>query len=247
MQTHQTPEAGQQPKNRMPPMSLRDILERDPESKMESELVSRFAAEIMKSLQAKGFVMHRNVNALLRRGWGDLIVRRESPQRLTKALVGGADIELSFGGTFGEKYLNSAVWNSTTRPETLRWAIQEGFSSAGGLFMVEAFDPHGQDIVVEKIDNPIKTLKVGDEMIDRTTYRATSGKIHPEDLRFVLMGVVATRFPREQMTDEEIERLEEFEIEMAEWKENPQGKKRPDPVFVVRGFTSDQLEQAKAA
>lgn len=228
-------------------MSLEDILERDPKLKMGPELVSRFATEIIESLQDKGLVMHTDVNALYKRPWGDLIVRRESPQRLTKALVGDEDIELSFGGTFGEKFLNSAVWNPATRPETLRWAIQEGFSKAGGLFMVEAFDPHGHDIVIEKIDNLIKTLNVGGEVIDRTTYRATSGKIHPEDLRFVLMGVVATRFPREQMTDEEIERLEEFEDEMEEWEENLRGSKRPDPVFVLRGFTFDQSEQAEAA
>lgn len=228
-------------------MTLDEILARDPELKMGSELVSRFAAEIIESLKERGLVMHTDVNALYKRPWGDLIVRRESPQRLTKALVNDADIELSFGGTFGEKFLNTAVWNPSTNPETLRWAIREGFSKAGGLFMVEAFDPHGRDIRVEKIDNPIRTLRVGDEIVDRTTYRATSGKIHPEDLRFVLMGVVATRFPKEQMTQEEQERLEEYEAELEEWEENPRLGKRPDPVFVLRGFTFDRYEQAKAA
>lgn len=228
-------------------MSLEDILERDPELKMGPELVSRFATEIIEAFQEKGLTMHTDVNAVYKRPWGTLMVRRESPQRLVEALVDEEDVELSFGGTFGEKYLNSAVWDPTMTPETLRWAIQEGFSKGGGLFMVEAFDPKGRDLLVEQIDNPIKQLKVGDEVIDRTTYRATSGKIHPEDMRFVLMGVVASRFPRDQMTDEEIDRLEAYEVEMEEWGENPKRNTRPDPVFVLRAFTFDRENLQEAA
>ena len=246
MSTKQTPEGGQWPIGELQ-MSLEDILERDPMLKMGPELVRRFATEIIESLQEKGFAMHTDVNALFKRPWGDLMVRRESPQRLTKALVEDKDIQLSFGGTFGEKFLNSAIWRSDLRPETLRWAVQEGCSRAGGLWMVEAFDPNGRDIKIEKIDNPVKSLDTGHEIIDRTTYRATSGKIHPEDLRFVLMGVVATRFPKEQMTEEELERLENYEIELEEWEENARRGIRPDPVFIKRGFTFDRSKQAEAA
>lgn len=113
--------------------------------------------------------------------------------------------------------------------------------------MVEAFDPNGEDIVVEEIENPIKFLEVGGEMVDRTTYRATSGTIHREDLRFVLMGVVASRFPKEQMTEGELEKLEEYEIEIEEWEEDKKGKNRPDPVFVVRAFTFDEVQQQAQA
>jgi len=228
-------------------MSLEDILERDPELKMGPELVSRFAIEIIEAFHEKGLTMHTDVDAVYKRPWGRLLVRRESPQRLVGALVDEKDVELSFRGTFGEKYLNSAVWDPALRPETLRWAIQEGFSKGGGLFMVEAFDPSGRDLLIEQIDNPIKQLKVGGEVIDRTTYRAASGKIHPEDMRFVLMGVVTTRFPREQMTEDEVERLEEFEVEMEEWRENPRRNKRPDPVFVLRAFTFDRETLQEAA
>lgn len=204
------------------------------------EVVEQIVREVMDEFPKHGWVPVLDVNDLYRSQQGELIVRRESPQRLMDAVLNDHDLNLSFENVpSDQKYLNSAIW-STMRPETMRWAMQEGMNMTGGLSVVEVIDPTVSDIQVESIENAIPTIVMpSGETIDRSTYRATSGTVRPEDLRFIVVATVAQRFPIDQMTQDEKDRFDEWQDEMAEFQEakkSGQRMKQPDPFNIVRAF-----------
>lgn len=218
---------------------VKGFKQKETEVPLSKEVVEQIVRELLVELPGHGWHPVSDVSELYRSQRGELIVRKESPQRLLDAVINKHDLELSFGADFGEKYFNSAVWTPHT-PETMRWAMQEGFNKAGGLTVVEMIDPAVSNIQSEMIETSVPSIKMPNgEVINRLMYRATSGTVRPEDLRFILVATIAQRFPVDQMTEEEHHRFDEWQEEMKEFeqaKKEGHRIKQPDPFNIVRAF-----------
>lgn len=229
---------------------VKGFKQEETEVPLSKEVVEQIVRELLLELPGHGWHPVSDVNELYRTQRGELIVRRESPQRLLDAVINKHDLELSFGADFGPKYFNSAIWTSHT-PETMRWAMQEGFSKAGGMTVVEMIDPEVSQIQSEMIETSVPSIKMANgEVIDRLKYRATSGTVRPKDLRFILVATIAQRFPVEQMTQEEHHRFDEWQEEMKayhEAKKDGHRLKLPDPFNIVRAFVPKKEAVAEDA
>jgi hypothetical protein len=233
--------------------TLDDLLTEDAKLDLRAELVPYFFSETLKRLTEKGFVQHTELGYVYKKDWGPLYVRRESPQRLVKALSTNTPIDLSFHGGFGsgDKYLNSAVFDSSgPEADTIQWSIMEGWSKAGGMYSVVGFDRSAQ-VEEHKLNIPQEELfrRFPDgSVMDRTYFRSLSGSIRPSDIRFILLGVPAQRCPTEIMTGEERHQFEAWKEAISEWKQedNPT-RPRPDPFYIIRTFVPARGEASSSS
>ena len=226
--------------------SLEEMIAQAGAFEVRPEFVEHATVEIMKRFQEKGLTMHEDItNDIYNQYWGQLIVRRESPEKLIDAILHDKDIEIGFDpAKFGDKYLNCAVW-AHGEDAGMRNAFLEGFSRMKGIVMIEAFKPN-PDMKVEELSKAIKFLPgaKGTEVIDRTRCRAAEGRIHPEDMRFVILQVEVQHFPEDQLTEKELERLAEYE-EAVERGERP--PEEPGKKYVWRGFTFEEVQEETRA
>lgn len=224
--------------------SLDDLIRLNPDTELKAEFVTRMIELAIEELQKKGLTYYEDPNEVYRQRWGKMVIRRESPQRLLQSLLKGQDLELAFRGLFGGggKYNNAALYEGShvDLNTVITTAILEGFSKSGGIYTIAAFDAEAPDIHIDTAGSGQTHRQILGETIDLTKNRAVSGTIHSQDMRFVLLGTIAQRFPKSKMTEQERERLVDFEEEVEAFKQHKKTD-RPEPFYVTRAFTFEKL------
>ncbi len=156
---------------------------------------------------------------------GEIVIRRDDPRKLEQTLARGLDLSLEFDPKLGGPYANSALWSKNAGNRGLENAFLEGHGHVDGLIAVVGFVPN-QQMRIQAVPDLAGSLTG----LDRSLVRSVSGTIALEDVRFIVLRMPIDHFPEEDMTDEELERLDEWRIEM----------KRKNPVFIFRGLTFNQ-------
>lgn len=139
-----------------------------------------------------------------------MLVRRENPEKLIESLTKQKNLAVSFDSKVSESYANCAEWNYEYGSRGLENAFLEGYGELGGLVMVAGFKP-GPDLKVEEIPGNYK-LFYG---LDRRLVRSAKGLIHPKEIKFVVLRFPSAFFPKEQMTEKELDRFETEEEKSA--------------------------------
>ncbi len=197
-------------------------------NKQEKEkLIAEVFYTLKDTLLQTGAQYIEDVNEIYKKFRNDtLIVRKDDPERLLKALAQKENIVIQRNDS-GE-YENCALWNTHTNAQALRLAMTEG---RGGreLTITFGFEKTPQLHVKKKtMDNVTPDYST----IDRSSARIVDGCIHPEDIRFVVLRMPVSYFPESEMNDKEIEDLEEYQDSLAEHPHQI-----PQPRYVFRGFT----------
>ncbi len=232
-------------------LSREEVLAWDPDKKMTPEFAEKFARVLVDVFREKGLEEHMgpSFDNVYRRYFNELIVRRENPARLVKAIATDEPLEIicsrpDFQRDESEKYINSARWKRTDSSEaTIGWAIEEGFGNrAGGIFVVEAFRPDLDGVTIhEDVKPSIKQLRQKDgTMRTREWFRSVEGEIQKDDMEFILVGIPIDLFPQEHMTEDEKIDLEVFQEELQEFKDGDR-KQRPFRKKITRMYTQPQV------
>lgn len=151
----------------------------------------------------------------------ELVVRRENPELLMRALTENEPVEIRFVGD--TPYANSVVWNpKIDGSRGLTNAILEGYGHLNNVVMLYGFEkPEGMYLEQHPESSQVFAG------IDRTRVRTASGYVPMESIRFVTMRVPINGFPESRMTEEEKDAL---------WEYGESESKNRVPVFVYRGF-----------
>ncbi len=197
-----------------------------PESRIE---LSRVAAlQVLSDLESiTGFEEIKNINSLYSNlPKEEYIVRRENPESLIKSLETDSPIGIEFSGN--TPYANCVVWNpELDREHGLNTAFLEGQGHLHNIVVVYGFKKPS-DLYLEKIAaNPSESYGT----IDRSHVRAAAGFVPVENIKFVVMRTPISAFPKERMTDDELDKLWEYE-------ERKSGK--PGAEFIYRGFMTKE-------
>ncbi len=163
---------------------------------------------------------------------GSFIVRREDPERVIRAVAQHTDLSIGLDPTLAHHgaYANSVEWSRRDGSRGLDTAFLEGVSHLGGIVTVVGSVP-GADLEVRSV-TPERTPSA--RGTDRRLVRSVSGRIHPEDIRFVVLRIPSQFFPEDELTDAEQEALDEAE-EAA--------PRRP----IFRGFRFPDVHEQRAA
>ncbi len=226
-------------------LSRESFLNWDPKEFMGPEVAAEFGQMIMEILRENGLQEHTDPDEAYRRFPEDLFVRREYPQYLLKVIMSGEPLEInSDRGNKGRHSLNCSIWNNRTCPDSIDWVRREGKSNkAGGIYVVEAFNPRAEGLrfhdvkplfarTVDK-DDPKK-----EKVIDRTQYRSVEGVVQRKDMRFIVVGIPAYMFPKDQLSQAELDDadLEDYFDEREEWEETREGP-APTVQYIERVYT----------
>ncbi len=173
------------------------------------ELVRIFLSELLPRMEQVGGVFYENVGDLYRKlPSPEYLVRRHHPESLLPALLEQKDLEIQFDPQQAERdggrYANCAVWHPTAASRGLENAFLEGFTSFNGIVTVAGFHK-GKDLNVEEIPKNMKQIGT----LDRHAVRSADGKVHPEDIDFVILRIPAMMMPEDMLTDDEAIRLEQ--------------------------------------
>lgn len=188
----------------------------DPETR--KLLVGEVYENLRRELLFAGAEYTKDVGQLIKQTEGTFVVRREDPERLLRLIKGQEDLVLKVDPKVGEVYANSVEWTKSDGSRGLSVAFQEGKGDLGGIAMVAGYQAEGLDMQI--VPNAIRP----GQGIDRSSVRCTTGTITSSDVRFIMTRVAAQFVPEDELTEAEIERLE---------NKNPEEAKRM-PIF--RGF-----------
>ncbi|HEY0947893.1 MAG TPA: hypothetical protein VGE53_00165 [Candidatus Paceibacterota bacterium] len=156
-----------------------------------------------------------------------LVVRRENPEQLMHLVTTGEPLSLSFVG--GQPYANSVVWNpKQDGTRGIDNAFLEGYGHLDGIVTVYGFRKP-DDFYFEQL--PESTQIFGG--IERSRVRSAAGFVPKDAIRFITVRIPLRSFPRNLMTEEELDLLWEYENEGKE-----------GPAFVYRGFLTKDTEKA---
>lgn len=166
--------------------------------------------EIEKLIEDNGGQYHENVSEIYNKYGVEnpVIVRREDPTRLSR-LINGEDLEIFFDPNVsyseGEKYANSALWpyGPTEKTSGIANAFLEGRGNAGPIVILAGYKQNGRDIEIVKPEENEEVVGT----LERHSVRILSGKIHKEDLEFVIIRIASMFFDKNKMTPKELERF----------------------------------------
>ncbi len=192
------------------------------------ELV-RYALETLKdSFAESGGSYHQDINEVYEIAQGNsLIVRRHDLEKLVEAITNHTDLEISPDPNVGEAYPNCAEWKYDLGPRGLQNALLEGHAQLGGLVTVAGFKKGGSLEIKSVNTENISGL-------DRDLVRFVRGRVHPEEIEFIVLRIPATLLPQGELTP--------FEQKMLE-REVKKPKERQKIIQVFRGFTFNEFEQ----
>lgn len=216
-----------------PILSLTKQLAQLDDREVEAELVEQFVAAMKEVLEKKGFKFEDDVNSIYKKyNNKTILMRKESPVKLLKAIIGNNPLELSFGSVTGHKYPNCALWNNADKFGGLNNAIKEGRFDLGGVVTIIGFreDP-GDELEIHDIETR-EQKNIGG--IDRSLVRCAEGKIKPEQIEFIIMRSPADRVPYNLLSRDERDKLSDYE-------------EIPDKNYVLipqvfRGFSSEAIQ-----
>lgn len=151
-----------------------------------------------------------------------IFVRRDSPERVLDLVANGKPLEISFPE--GERYSNAVEWSQGLANRGLENAYLEGYGQLNSLVTVVGFKKN-PDIDVQTLPDASQQFAG----LDRSFVRSIKGTVAPEDLLFVSLRIPSFAYPKEKMTDAELERHEAYEEKRTD-------KGPSSPTFIHRGF-----------
>ena len=204
---------------------------REPRMSVEQSREAARAAygRLVDSLVAMGATLHPDINDIYRSkrfGNDRMIVRKENPADLIRTIARGLPHQIGLDAQLGDLYPNAVVWNPNDGSRGIEIAYLEGHGNIGGFVTVVGFAPSDRVRVRE-----IPGIGIGLTGTDRSLVRCATGKILPEDVRFLMLRIPIDRFPVEQMTEGERETYEEW-VDAGE----PAQKE-----FISRGLTFERF------
>lgn len=192
----------------------------EPMSRTESTRQSaRYLIEELDTLE--GFTSYTDITAMYKMLPPDeLVVRRENPETLLESLENDHPVEIKFDG--GTPYANAVSWkHEVDGTHGLDNAFLEGQAHLNNVVMVYGFKkPEG--LYYEK--TPAREVYDG---IDRSHVRSAAGFVPTDAIRFVTVRVPLSGFPEAMMTEDEKERLFDY---------NEQDQRQRKPSFIFRGY-----------
>lgn len=133
-----------------------------------------------------------------------LIVRREDPLALLKLI--GEKKPYTIMQEENERYENAVEWNpSLDGVKGISNAYSEGRGQLNSVVAVAGILP--KNLTVETLEHSSETI----QNTDRHNIRSISGTVSPEDTLFISLRVPGHLFPPEEMTEEESEKLFDYE------------------------------------
>lgn len=172
------------------------------------EIIGKIYADFINLAENKGGRLSTGTNDILRSidSKESVIVRRENPQRVLSALKDAEVISIQNETAVSDKkYANAVLWKKSDGERGLNTAFLEGFGGKGGFVIVMGTKP-SLDISIEPIN-----ASTSDSRSDRGRICSAEGILHPEDLRFIIMRIPAQFFDEKEMTESELEALEDNE------------------------------------
>lgn len=192
------------------------------------ERVKHLYASMIRSFEDRGGRVHARINAIDEVvPSGTVIVRREQPLKIFRALTGGE--VLTIHPDVGHVYANAVEWKPSKGSRGLANAFTEGFGEYEGLVTVIGFRKSAD----MDISYP-QGLEFYQPGLDRDLVRCVQGTMSMDDVRFVIFRVPIDRFPLEDMTFDEREKYEE-------WLES--GHAIHKPLFIFRAVTFPDAEK----
>lgn len=150
----------------------------------------------------------KNANIVpLQSGWSkiqgkNLLLRKDDPYMVVEKLMNGDGIDIGYdmyGNT--DAYANAAIASD----EGLRLSLTEGRKGAE-LNCVYVFDPEGLDV------NTVKPSEHDPRDPKRYAItRAVSGTLSPNKIKYLIIRVPTSLFPKNELAPPEIERIENGE------------------------------------
>lgn len=176
-------------------------------------------------------VEYTNMNELYAVLKGEkMVVRRDSPERILEAIEDNSPISIEFPQ--GERYSNAVLWSAKEGSRGLENAYLEGYGQANGVVTVLGVR---QSTFADITELPDATKHFAG--LDRSLVRSVRGTIKPQDILFVTARIPADAFPKEEMSDTELEKYEEA-VDAKKFGE------RAEPLFIHRGYLfTDHLEK----
>jgi hypothetical protein len=104
------------------------------------ELIRETANEVLGSLESiEGFEEYADITSMYRAlPYGELVVRRENPERLLKSLASGEPLEIQFVNDM--PYANSVAWNpKADGTRGIDNAFLEGYGHLNNVVMLYGF------------------------------------------------------------------------------------------------------------
>ena len=208
-------------KNESTLMSAVDYLKTLTDNEERKKATIQLIDLIRKITVEEGGLYYDNINELYRTLKGQkMLVRREYPEKVMELISGEGHIALEFDKKIKDRHPNCAEWSYEMGEKGLDNAFLEGLASVAGVAMVVGINKSPALKIYDIPDD--EKFRGG---VDRAAVKMAEGDVSPEDLRFLVVRIPAAIYPPEQMTDEEVERVEEQEMAA-----------KPRPQFIFRGF-----------
>ncbi|MBP9748998.1 hypothetical protein KBD18_02210 [Patescibacteria group bacterium] len=204
------------------------------ESKNEKkEKAALFYETLITSLKKQGGIPYTDVGDLYRELKNETcIVRREDPKKILETFGEGKELSIARQQEDRVPYANAVEWKLEYGDRGISAAFLEGHGDAFGIVTIVAFE-RGVDLDVERVPSSQRATNM-----DHQLMRTISGSIHPQDVRFVIIRIPIDRFPVEEMTEAEREKLDE-------WRED--GTIHKKATFLFRGITFEKGRAQKQA
>lgn len=225
-------------------ISLDEFLQIERSENISPEIVQYAVNQIFEKLSEQHFTYMENVNDVLAKPWGEILVRREDPKKIINILTSNAPIKLTarFSEQESDRYLNSALWKPGE--SGISGAFMEGFSHTGGVVTIEGIKLNDK-LSVQAIPNSAQYWVEKDGKItDRTRYRSVEGDISKNDILFLIFRIPIDRFPTQFLNETEKDMLDEYLDELETWKNRSSGHSIPKPQIpsVFRGFINQNSQ-----
>ena len=182
----------------------------EPTTDVEREI---FVHHVMETLRGMDGEYHENVTDIYNKIKERVLIRREHPKNVFKSLLEDKDIPLFFNESFDSEeegdtsYYNATQWDGAG-DDSLKNPFVEGHSHFGNVVTMIGFDK-GDDIVEHKIEGPHNPTEDG---IHYDKNVSLSGNIHPDDIKFLITRIPTRTLKEEDLTEKELERMEEGEV-----------------------------------
>lgn len=197
------------------------------------ENATLFYETLVMSLKERGGITYTNVADLYRELKNETcVIRREDPKKILETFGEGKELRIAKQPEDRAPHANAVEWKPEYGDRGISTAFLEGHGDAFGIVTVLAFK-RGTDLDMERVPSSQRAIK-----IDHQLMRTISGSIHPQDVRFVIIRIPIDRFPVEEMTEEERERLDE-------WREDSATHKKA--TFLFRGIAFEKERKQKQA
>lgn len=191
-------------------------------SEEQHELATQTFEEIQKALLAYGFTESDNLAEVYKSlPQETMIVRRENPEVLPDLFTKGS-YEIGFVGD--QEYANCVEWKPSDGVLNMQNAYHEGYGQKNSIVTVVGISKKS-GLEVKRLDESVQDFYG----LDRRGVRSTHGEVAPSNLLFVSLRIPITHLHESLLTEDELDRKYEY-MELIK------GGKRPDPIFVHRGY-----------